>query len=159
MGDSVICLSTSHTTYYLNSFGCVHFICPLSQSFMFRRSHDGGCHHEDVWDLYNCVYSHYMSKMQPWLSLVQYPYTRAQSKSTSTWRYCKKIDSSTHLESLTINSILCTPLLLLRWRIRKADATLDLFLLGKICLLYLHFCKHRCANHHNSTQDLLHPAE
>jgi hypothetical protein len=50
-----------------------------------------------------------------------------QCQSTSTWRYCQKIDSSTHLESLTINRILCPPLLRLRWRIRKTDANLDFF--------------------------------
>jgi hypothetical protein len=50
-------------------------------------------------------------------------------ETTYTWRYCKKIDSSTHLESLTINCMLCIPLLRLRSRIRKADATLDFVLL------------------------------
>jgi hypothetical protein len=54
-------------------------------------------------------------------------------ETTYTWRYCQKIDISTHLESLTINRMLCTPLLRIRWRIRKADATLDFFLLGKRC--------------------------
>jgi hypothetical protein len=78
-------------------------------------------------------YPHYMSKTQPPLSFIHYAYTWAHATYRLTWQYCEKIDSRPHLEPLTNNRTLCTPILRVQWCIQKARATLDLFLVGKIC--------------------------